>query len=132
MQEKIQQLWVVANAVVESAPTAEPMRVEEENNDGEDVEEAAGRGSSSTKDLVPKQVHVPQVTVPVVPEFWAIGLSVCMARRGLPTSSRVLGKVPAMQAVPLPWVETDKKLAWWLKGERLQQRRHGWGEMLPP
>ena len=75
------------------------------------VEEAAGKGSSSAKDLVPKQVPAPQATAPAAPKFWAVGPSVLVARWGPPASSRTWGQVPAMQVALLPPAESDKGLA---------------------
>ena len=42
-----------------------------------------------------------------------------MARQGPPASSRALGKVPAMQLVTTPLVETDEELAQQLQEEEV-------------
>ena len=57
--------------------------------------------------------------MPAAPEFWAMGPSVCVARWGLPASSRARGKVPAMQTVPMPLVEIDEELVWQLQEEEV-------------
>ena len=57
--------------------------------------------------------------MPAVPEFWAVGPSVCIARWGLPISSKARAKVPTMLVVPIPWAETDKELAWQLQEQEV-------------
>ena len=83
------------------------------------MEEAMGKGSSSSEDLVLQQVPEPQATVPVAPEFWSTVLGVYIAKWGPPTSSRAQGKVSAIQAAPTPPVEMDKELTWWLQEEEV-------------
>ena len=73
------------------------------------MEKAAGRGSSSTKDLTPKQVPALQVTVPVAPEFGPWAPVSAWLGRGHPLA-KGLEKILAMQAAPLPPAETNEEL----------------------
>ena len=72
-----------------SAPTMEPMREDkEEQEEGEGVEQDRRKGSSSTNDMVLGQAPALQWARPAVPEFWAMGTSIWVARWGPPTSLR--------------------------------------------
>ena len=87
--ERMQGLCAVDHAVVASATAVDQMRGDEKEEDkGEGMEQAIGNCSCSTKDLAPKQVPAPQVTMPVAPKFWAVGPSVRMARGGCPLAQR--------------------------------------------
>ena len=126
------ELHALGHAMGASMPMAELMREDEkEEEEGEGMEEDRGKCSSSTDDLVLGQAPVLQWAMPTTPEFWALGPSIRVEMRGPPASSGAWGKVPAMQAVPLP-PEMDEELVWQLQEEEWRWRRRGWGETLPP
>ena len=56
--------------------------------------------------------------MPIGNGFWLSGLSTWVARWGPPASSKVQGKVPAIQVVQLP-PETDEELMQWLQQEEV-------------
>ena len=82
------------------AAAGEPMKKDEKREDeGEGVEEGIGkitREGFSTEDLVPKQVPMPQATVPVAPKFWTASPSGQVAKKGPPASSSAQGKAPTI------------------------------------
>ena len=85
----MQELRVVDHEVVASVAMAELMRGDkEEKDDKEGIEEAKGKGSSSTKNLGPKWELEPQATMLVAYKFWAKGPSIRVARQGPHTSLR--------------------------------------------
>ena len=109
LQERMLELRVARHAMGASVPSAEPMReYDEKEEEGEGIEEDKRRGSSSTNNLAPGQ-PAPQWAMSTVPEFWAMGPTIRVARLGLPTSSRAWGKAPTVQAAPLP-PEMDEEL----------------------
>ena len=99
----------------ERSPKAEPVEKDEEE---EGKEPDVGEGSSIA-DLVPKQVQALWEIMPVVPRFWAQGLSDQVARRRLAAISRAWGKAPNIQAELLPLAKIDKEPACWLQADKL-------------
>ena len=69
-----------------------------------------GKGSF-TADLAPKEAPAPWVTIPTVAEFWGVGPSYQVAKKGPATSSRAQGAVPVIQAESAPLAKTDEQLA---------------------
>ena len=85
----MQQLHVVGHTMEVSATMVEPMREdeeEEEEEEGEGMGEYRRKASSSTEHLAPRQAPALPWAIPMVPEFWAAGSSIWVARRGLPAS----------------------------------------------
>ena len=88
----------------------EPIEEDEEEEEEED-EEVDVEDDFSTENLALQQAPVLWETAPVVPGFWASGLSDEVVGRGPATSLRVRGKVLAIQVVPTAPAKMDKDLA---------------------
>ena len=72
----------MGHAMEASGPAAEPMREdeEEEEEQGEGMGETRRKGSSSTEDLVLRQVPAPQWAMPMAPRLCGMGPSIQVAR----------------------------------------------------
>ena len=79
---------------VVSAAIMELIEEDEEEEEKDDKKSDAAE-NSSTEHLVPQKVPAPWATVPMAPGFWAWRSSDEVTERGLATSSRAWGKVPA-------------------------------------